>query len=259
MSLFKPVSIKKVFESKKIVHYYACLKDLQKPEETILNNLKHTLKDSRMLDIGVGGGRTTCYFSGLSKEYVGIDFSENMIKICRENYPEEENRIFRICDVRSMKIFEDNYFDFILFSCNGIDNLSHGDRLVALNEIKRVCKKGGFFCFSTHNLQSIDKLLKIGFSKNPVLVTKNILKYFLLLILNEKFGKLKNKKFAMINSGPYRFKFKRYYIQPEEQISQLSCAGFKNIKIYLLNGKEAVDQSTLNTIKDHWLYYLCNA
>jgi ubiquinone/menaquinone biosynthesis C-methylase UbiE len=264
MSLFKPLPPKKVFESKKVVTYYTSLKHLQKPEATILNKLKDTLKNMRMLDIGVGCGRTTYYFSTLVKEYISIDLSGNMIKTCKENYPERENRAFRICDVRSMEMFEDNYFDFVLFSFNGIDNLSHDDRLLSFCEIKRVCKKGGFFCFSTHNLQSIDKLLNIDFSKNPVLMTKRIIKYFLLRILNGNFEKLKNKNFAMIENGLYQygfpFKYKRYYIKPKEQILQLNYTGFKNIEIYRLDdGKKVEDQSQLNTIKDSWLYYLCKA
>ena len=260
MSLFKLVSPKKIFESKKVVTYYAALNNLQKPEASILNNLKDALKNMRMLDIGVGGGRTTYYFSSLVKEYIGIDFSKNMVKICSENYPERENRAFRICDVRSMEMFEDNYFDFILFSFNGIDNLSHDDRLTALHEIKRVCKNGGIFCFSTHNLQSIDKLLKIDFSKNPIIMAKRIVKYFLLRILNGNFEKLKKKNFAMIDSGLFQFNFKRYYINPKEQILQLNCMGFNNIKVYrLADGKQVEDQFPLNTIRDSWLYYVCNA
>lgn len=260
MSLFKRVSPKIIFESEKVVTYYAALKDLQKPEATILNNLKDALKSMRMLDIGVGCGRTTYYFSTLVKEYIGVDFSENMIRTCRENYPERKNRTFRICDVRSMQMFEDNYFDFILFSFNGIDNLPHNDRLTAFHEIKRVCKKGGFFCFSAHNLQSIDKLLKIDFSKNPVIMTKRMVKYFLLRILNGNFEKLKEKNFAMIASGLFQSNFKRYYVNPGEQILQLNSVGFNNIKVYrLADGKEVADQFKLNTLKDSWLYYLCNA
>ena len=255
-----------IFESEKIVTYYAALKDLQKPEATILNNLRDVLKNMRMLDIGVGCGRATYYFSPLVKEYIGIDFSENMIRTCRENYPERENRSFRICDVRSMQMFEDNYFDFILFSFNGIDNLSHDDRLTAFHEIKRVCKKGGFFCFSAHNLQAIDKLLKIDFSANPVLMAKSIVEYFLLRILNGNFEKLKAKNFAMIDCGLYQYRvgfpinFRRYYVNPREQILQLNSVGFNNIKVYrLADGKEVEEQFQLNTLKDFWLYYLCNA
>jgi len=260
MSFFKSTNSKHIFESRKVVHFYNSLKSLQKPEETILNFLKDKLKDITMLDIGVGAGRTTHFFSDLTKEYIGIDFAENMIKKCRENFPERKNLMFKVCDVRSMKIFQNNYFDFILFSFNGIDNLSHEDRIGTLREIKRVCKKEGFFCFSTHNLRSIDKLLEIHFSKNPVEMAKRILKYLLLRTLNEKFEKLKNEKFTFVNDGLYQFRTKRYYINPEEQIRQLMDLGYHHIKIYLLeDGKELENTSQLNTIKDDWLYYLCNA
>ena len=72
----------------------------------------------KMLDIGVGGGRTTLHFAPLVKEYVGIDYSQNMIKACQERFAQVS---FQTADARSMGIFKDSTFDFILFSYNGID------------------------------------------------------------------------------------------------------------------------------------------
>lgn len=102
----------------------------------------------KMLDIGVGAGRTTHYFAHLTKEYVGIDYSENMIKVCREkfqNYPKKIS--FEVCDARSLKFFEDSYLDFVLFSYNGLDYMNHEDRLRVLREIRRATKEGGTFVF----------------------------------------------------------------------------------------------------------------
>lgn len=36
-----------------------------------------------MLDIGVGAGQTTPYFAQSVKEYIGIDYSSQMIQACR--------------------------------------------------------------------------------------------------------------------------------------------------------------------------------
>jgi ubiquinone/menaquinone biosynthesis C-methylase UbiE len=251
------MSNKNVWETQAVVRSYSIQSHLQKPEETILNNFKSRLKNMKMLDIGVGGGRTTCHFANLVKEYVGIDYSENMINACKKRFPApSQNIFFKICDVRSMNILEDNYFDFVLFSFNGIDCMSHEDRLKALREIQRVGKPRGFFCFQTHNLQALDKLFTVRLSVNPIRMSREILRCLLLRFLNKSLKK--SEKYAIIIDGACRFRLATYYIKPEEQIKQLS-EGFEHIRVYsLADGKEIVCKQRLYAITDRWLYYLCN-
>lgn len=88
----------------------------------MLNELRTKLPEMRMLDIGVGAGRTTHHFAPLTKEYIGVDYSKNMIKARRRkfrNYPKKLT--FKVADARDLKLFGDKYFDFALFSFNGID------------------------------------------------------------------------------------------------------------------------------------------
>ena len=66
-----------------------------------------------------------------------------------------------------MKLFEDSSFDFILFSFNGIDYMNHDERIRTLREIRRILKTGGYFCFSTHNLNFLLKKCSIKLSKHP--------------------------------------------------------------------------------------------
>ena len=84
---------KDTYQSQKIVKRYANLDELFKAERTILGILKNKLKNMRMLDIGVGGGRTTYYFSPLVKEYLGIDYSEQMINACEKRFPNHPDKI----------------------------------------------------------------------------------------------------------------------------------------------------------------------
>jgi len=254
---------KNIYRSQKIVKRYSHLDELFKPERTILRILKNKLKDMRMLDIGVGGGRTTCFFAPLVKEYLGIDYSEQMINACKKRFQNHSDKIsFKLCDVRSMRILKDNYFDFILASSNGLDYISHNDRIKALREIKRVGKKNGYFLFSTHNLLSIDKLLPIKLSLNPIDTSKDIIRYLLLKILNKNFSKLKNEKYTLINDGAHQFRLSTYYIEPKEQIKQLESLHFKNIRVFSLEtGKEIVKKSEIYATTDglyHGLSYLCN-
>lgn len=252
------MSNKEVYEAGDVVSSYTTESSLFEPEKTALNIFRDRLKDMRMLDIGIGGGRTTCNFASLAKEYVGIDYSESMINACKKRFMDlPENISFRVGDVRSMEAFGDGYFDFILFSYNGIDSISHKDRLKALQEIKRVCNKGGFFCFSSHNLQGIDQLYAPQLSVNPVRMLRKIAKYFL---VRSAIKRLKRNGYAMIRDGAHNHRLVHYYIKPEEQIEQLNSAGFRNVRVYSLDGKEVEDKSRLGTLTDTlWLYYLCEA
>lgn len=113
---------KKTYSSEKIIKHYASAHNLQKPEEIILNLIKNNLSEFNMLDIGVGGGRTTIAFAHLVKHYTAIDYSEGMIANCKKNllckFPKAK---FEVADVRELNSFKDNEFDFILYSFNGID------------------------------------------------------------------------------------------------------------------------------------------
>lgn len=207
-----------------------------------------------MLDIGVGGGRTALHFLPLVKQYTAIDYSDEMIQVCRNRFPGHKEQ-FKIADVRDLSVFDANSFDFVLFSFNGIDYISHEDRLKALAGIKRVLKKGGMFVFSSHNLQS-NVLFKINYSLNPVKFAEHILKYFYIRFANRNINNLKNSKYALIKDGGHFFKLRNYYIKPQEQVSQLSASGFSNIKLYSLNSGEEII-SGFETIKDPWVYYTC--
>ena len=252
---------KDTYEAHDVVRHYATQKYLQKPEETILNIFRDKLKPMKMLDIGVGAGRTTPYFASHVAEYVGIDCSANMIKACEQQFRDfHKNISFKVCDVRSMKIFDNNYFDFILFSFNGLDYISHEDRLLALQQIRRVCKRGGFFCFSAHNLQSIANLYAIR-SKHPAkLLYRIFVRNPLLTVLNGRFDKIKKHGYAIIRDSSHWFRLKTYYIHPGEQVKQLDNLGFNHIRIYSLDGKEVEEVSRFErTSANSWLYYLCRS
>ena len=247
-------SNKYIYQNKKIVDIYSKANYLDKPEVMLLYKFEENLKSMHMLDIGVGGGRTTNYFAHLVKHYTGIDYSNGMINMCKERFPSLE---FIQCDVRDMHIFQDNSFDLVLFSFNGIDNLGHDDRLIALKEIRRVCKKSdGIFFFSSHNLNFIPYWFSFKFSLDPFITCNNLYKYFLLKLknINVKY----DKDYALINDGAHQFKFKQYYISPKFQINQLNDIGFEKVRLFRLDsGTEITCESEMQNAIDPWIHYLC--
>ena len=168
---------KHTFEHAGIVTEYAAAKGLQLPERTIFDALSDRLRTMRMLDIGVGGGRTTEHFAGLVKQYIGIDYSEPMIEVCRTRFSDQfPDARFEVGDATDMRSFDNASFDFILFSFNGIDYVTHEERLEAFRAVHRVGCAGAVFCFSTHNIQSIDRLNRFSdiLRKNPIWTAKQI-------------------------------------------------------------------------------------
>jgi len=102
--------------------------------------------DSSLIDIGMGAGRTTRYLLYRRLNYVGMDYSQAMIRRARKEFP---NVPLHCMDARDMKAFPDEHFDIALFSYNGLDYSSHGDRTHFLKEIHRILKPRGLFVFST--------------------------------------------------------------------------------------------------------------
>jgi ubiquinone/menaquinone biosynthesis C-methylase UbiE len=88
-----------------------------------------------MLDIGVGGGRTTHFFSQITKEYIWVDYCENMVKVCREKFNRYSNVSFAVADARDLSVYKDDTSDFILFSFGVFDVVEHKDRTRVLGEI----------------------------------------------------------------------------------------------------------------------------
>lgn len=265
---------KKVYNHKKITSDYAARDYLDKPEKSIIEELKPYLKDMSMLDMGVGAGRTTKYFLPLVNCYIGADYAPNMIEECRRKF--SRRNIFEVADVRDMKKFASDMFDFVLFSYNGIDSFDEKSRLVALSEIKRVLRNNGFFAFSTHNINwegiydifrfptIYRKLLKKNdnrFFKAVFLFFKSF--YFLirLNILNKALfmasfiNYLRKEGHGILADNSLNGKVRIYYSSLDYQLNQLRKAGFCNIKTYSVNGIKTEDIMELN--KGGWIYYLC--
>ena len=250
----------KTYSSEKVVELYRYLDDpLQKPEERIIELFKDKISTMNMLDIGVGGGRTTKYFAPIVQNYTGIDYSSKLIEVCKKKFAALN---FITMDVRDLNRFSENEFDFVLFSFNGIDYISHKDRLQAFREIKRVLKLDGYFYFSSHNIKSIDNWKRIKFSLNPLTFASNIRTYFKRKSISnltvEKINELQKDNYVLVNDGAHYGELETYYVQTEFQIKTLVEAGYKNIKVFdLKNGKELKYEEIKNN-KDGWLYYLCN-
>jgi ubiquinone/menaquinone biosynthesis C-methylase UbiE len=254
------ISNRQAYNVERVVREYASAAYLHPPERTILNLVAGNIKNGKMLDIGVGGGRTTLHFAPLVEEYIGIDYAEKMIDACRQRFrPVPPNVSFKLAEAKDLSAFRSGYFDFVLASFNCIDySASHNDRLRALQEMKRVCRPGGLVCFSTHNLLYGDLFKIKSDKKNPFRAASAIYQHLWLRILNGDGKRLTSRDHAWIRDEAHAFSLKTYYIKPLKQVEQLKELGFENLRIFCLDGREvAAGSAELGALRDGWLYYLC--
>jgi ubiquinone/menaquinone biosynthesis C-methylase UbiE len=251
----------KQYSSNKIVQHYNLLNTKFKPEDTIFNILKPKLAKMKMLDLGVGGGRTTVLFANQVLEYTAIDFSKGMIDSCKEKFKNIIPKAnFILGDVRlALKEYPSKRFDFVLFSLNGIDYMNNQERTDLMIEIKRILIPNGYFCFSSHNIQCINEFTKIKIRLNLFKLIPVLLKHKKFIKKNKaEFELAKDKDYIIIHDDLYDFGLNIYYARPIFQIQKLKSLGFKTIRTF--NFKEGNELSTHDEVskhKEYFLYYLC--
>ena len=238
-----------------IVRYYAQLHQLQPAEAAIRDCLKRHLPNMKMLDVGVGGGRTTAHFAPLVRRYVGVDYSLEMVAACRQRYP---TATLQVADARQLP-FADSRFDFVLFSFNGIDYMDHGDRQQCLRELHRVVRPGGYLCFSSHNLPAMVHQFgaRAQLRWNPLRAYTNLVMLGLLRWHNRDISRaqLAQADYAMLTDESHNFRLRTYYVRPEVQLQQLSRWG--DVWIYPWACREPYGLMALPQRHELWLYYFC--
>ncbi len=242
---------RKVYNAPRVVKSYSIARDLHAAERTVLDILRARLCHMRMLDLGVGAGRTAYHFSPLVKSYTGIDLSANMVQACRQAFP-TMIASFSEGDARSMPQFKDASFDLVLFSFNGLDYSGNEDRSKALKEIRRVGSPGGSLFFSSHNLRYLPRYLNVPvclnlFHQLKLLRRRNEVKACL--------DTAKKQGYAIVRDGGEGFSSLTYYIDPAHQSKVLKEQGFTNVRIFSESTGLEIDGEPCD--QDRWLYYLC--
>ncbi|MDP1615547.1 MAG: class I SAM-dependent methyltransferase [Methylococcales bacterium] len=135
-----------IYENKETANYYGNLAGLQEVEKYFFEKIiKPT---SVILDVGIGGGRTTECLKDIVASYTGIDYSKTMIDICKQKY---HGLDLHVIDATDLSKFASNSFDVVVFSFNGIDYIYPDiKRMKCLSEVYRVLKADGCFIFSSH-------------------------------------------------------------------------------------------------------------
>jgi SAM-dependent methyltransferase len=139
------------YDAPEVAAHYATL-DYLTPCERVLFET-YIPKGSAVLDIGVGGGRTTPYLVNRASRYVAVDYAPAMVKACEAKFPGLE---FIVADAANLSVFPDASFDVVVFAFNGIDYvLPEQSRRSCFGHVHRVLKANGVFIFSSHNVRAV--------------------------------------------------------------------------------------------------------
>ncbi len=140
-----------IYDAPQVAAHYAALDYLTSCERLLFET--YIKQGSAILDLGVGGGRTTAYLATRASRYVGVDYAAAMISACQAKFPGLE---FAVADAADLSAFSDNSFDVAVFAFNGIDYvLPQQARRACFKHLHRILKPGGVLIFSSHNARAV--------------------------------------------------------------------------------------------------------
>jgi SAM-dependent methyltransferase len=140
-----------IYNAPAVAEYYAELNYLTPCERLLFE--AYLRPGMAILDLGVGGGRTTAYLSSMAARYVGVDYASEMVAACRKKFPQVE---FETENASDLSRFATSSFDAVVMAFNGMDYVIPDEaRFRALREICRVLKPEGILIFSSHNPRAI--------------------------------------------------------------------------------------------------------
>jgi ubiquinone/menaquinone biosynthesis C-methylase UbiE len=249
---------KHFYASEATAKWWAMKRFVLPEEQSLLRDYGDEITGKAILDVGIGGGRTTGFLLSLGGNYVGIDYSSEMVEAAKILFPGTR---FELCDARDLSAFDDAQFDFVLFSFNGLDSLPHEGRILILNEFNRVLKTGGLLAFTSHNRQrSVVKpwtFDHLHFSKHPFRMLRNLRQYIQGVFNWHQARKclFESAEYAIRLDSGNLFQAPLYYISKTDQVRQLEQSGFQMEAIYDGAGERASAEVT--DTRSSWLLYVC--
>jgi ubiquinone/menaquinone biosynthesis C-methylase UbiE len=229
---------------------------LFKAEKYIFKQHADVIKGAVFLDLGVGGGRTTIHIWPLVSDYIGVDYSKEMINACLKKFKDKKNCSFHFADAAKLEFITDNTVDVALFSFNGIDYVDIAHRNRIMQEINRVLKPKGLFIFSFHNNYNLDKLYSYQWPKNPIKLLPELNRLRKLKEINGPKALFENKDWFCIFDSGENFNLNTMYLKPIFQQKLIAEANFENIAFYEATTGVKLEADTKSSTP--WIYVTCS-
>ena len=220
-------------------------------ERVVFDIARNRGEGARVLDIGIGGGRTTGLLQDFAVDYVGIDYTPEMIDLARRNHPGTR---FEHMDARDLSAFANNSFDLVIFSYNGIDSVDADGRKAVISEVSRVLKAGRNFVFSTFNRNwegfgEHRARSSITWSRDPLRLSFRLLKHAVGLVREKRFSPLeeRNGEHAILLHRAHDFGIMVYATTPDQLREQLSVSGFDGEPMLFSVGGQSLGGGALSS------------
>jgi ubiquinone/menaquinone biosynthesis C-methylase UbiE len=237
------------YNDPQIVSYYERLADLQICEQVAFN--KYVRAGAAVLDIGVGGGRTSAHLANGAKIYIGVDYAEAMVEAARRRFPNLE---FAVADATAMPQFGDASFDVAVFSFNGIDLIGDdAGRVACFQEVARILEPGGIFIFSSHNARVLGEWPQLRDATGYRIPWRIVRSIFTSAALARR--TLMSGCFSAGHGyiyDPTHGGINTYTSTPAVMRPQIEAAGFTVVDVIA-----GVDPRTPSPYLTAWYYYVC--
>jgi ubiquinone/menaquinone biosynthesis C-methylase UbiE len=231
-------------------------------ERRLLNEVGTRWGAIRMLDLGIGAGRTTYTFAAICGSYTGIDVVTEMVERARLRFEASARVTLDVGDARSLPQFDAASFDVVLFSFNGIDGLDHEGRSQVLAEVRRLVKSDGVFVFSSHVLPAWPPPLTLPHVRwsDPIKAVRfrlGAMKQWLKTRYYNRHadGDAARAQGWVVLTEAHGFTLPQYYVAPVECVRQLHDAGFAVDHVFDF---AANDLAPPYASSDPWLNYWCS-
>lgn len=221
-------------------------------EETFLREyFTDGMSGIRALDLGCGGGRISHYLSQMGANVIACDISLNLVEVAQDRIPSLKATLSDGANL----CFENECFDLIVFSYNGLDYLSPiAQRQKALEEVIKTLKRGGLFLFSSHSFGGMSFGIYRHWRK-----PKAFVKASLFALQHICSGHLSHPELFIpdIIDG-----VTTYYAWPEKVLADCQRTGFEVVTVFSnsqhLNYVQKVLQTNFLTLLfEPWPYYVC--
>ncbi len=244
----------RIFFSDQLADWYSA-QTLCPAETMILLRHRDAFSDRRVLDLGVGSGRTTRFLAPFAASYTGVDLSPQMLAACRRAFPSA--RLLEL-DIRELGKLADERFDFVMASWAVLDALTPEDRLKSLDRISAVTETGGTFVLSAHNRDAdiAGEKPAMAWSARPDVLAREFVHF---LIARRNYARMEHLRcetpdYALYNDMAHRWRGVFYYIDRKAQIAQLARAGFDVIEVIGEDGRSL--EPTDDVSRDGCLHYI---
>lgn len=146
--------IKEIFNSPQTAENYDCKtkkSNWRGPEVLLGLSFPWIKPEESILDLGIGTGLVAAAFAKAGLKVYGMDFSVEMLKVCRDKNITVELKKHDL--LTSPYPYETDSMDHAV--CGGVMHLFE-DPGPILREVSRIVRKGGIFAFSTFESEKAD-------------------------------------------------------------------------------------------------------